>query len=97
MAGMKRTGCLLHWYHTHGVGVTGAWTPAGKHNNNIASLEESSSLTYRIEGKKKKKKRIKSYHLTNLNYSLMIHCTTNKVIEETGNANDEKGFIPITF
>lgn len=45
MAGMKRSGCLLHWYHAHGVGVTGAWTPAGEHDNDVAGLEESSGLT----------------------------------------------------
>lgn len=44
MAEMKRMGYLLHWYHAHGVGVTGAWTPAGKHDDDVAGLEEPSSL-----------------------------------------------------
>lgn len=44
MTGMKRSGGLLHWNHTHGVGVTGAGTPAGQHDNDVAGLEESSSL-----------------------------------------------------
>lgn len=37
-------GCLSHQDHTHGVGVTGAWAPAGQDDDNIPLLEEASDL-----------------------------------------------------
>lgn len=37
-------GCSSHQNHTHGVGVTGAWTPAGQDDDNISFFEEASDL-----------------------------------------------------
>lgn len=40
-------GCSGHQDHTHGVGVTWAWAPAGQHDDNIALFEEAPGLTCR--------------------------------------------------
>lgn len=42
--------CSGHQNDTHGVGVTGAWAPAGQDDDNITLFEEASGLAH-IHGK----------------------------------------------
>ncbi len=41
-------GCSSHQNHTHGVSVTGAWTPAGQDDDNISLFEEASGLAWKL-------------------------------------------------
>lgn len=43
-------GYSRHQNHTHGVGVTRAWAPAGQDDDNISHFEEASGLAH-IHGK----------------------------------------------
>lgn len=44
-------GCSGHQNHTHGVGVTGTWTPAGQHDDNVSLFEEASGLAWKLNRK----------------------------------------------
>lgn len=43
--------CSSHQNHTHGVGVTRAWTPAGQDDHNVPLLEEASDLAWKCNQK----------------------------------------------
>lgn len=43
--------CSGHRNHTHGVGVTRAWTPASQDDDNVSLFEEASGLAWKINVK----------------------------------------------
>ncbi len=40
--------CSGNKNHAHGVGVTGAWTPAGQDDDNISLFEEASDFAWKL-------------------------------------------------